>query len=64
MGQFQLKQLKASNSKEVAGAGVGAGVSEFRHGPCFDLANALTGEVEVLANLFEGARLATIETET
>lgn len=36
-------------------------MTKLRHCPCFDLANALTGETEVLANLFEGAGLTTVE---
>ena len=52
-----------SDREQVAGAGVARGVPQLRHGTGFDLANALAGEVEVLADLFERARLATVETE-
>ena len=38
-------------------------VAQLRHGPGLDLADALTGEVEVLAHLFEGAGLAPVEAE-
>ena len=36
-------------------------MSKFRHGPSFDLADALAREIEVFADLFEGARLAAVE---
>ena len=39
-------------------------MTQLRHRPGLDLANALTGEVEVLADLFERARTAVLETET
>src|SRR5207253_1673 len=51
------------DGEEVAGAGVAARVAELRHGPGFDLADALPGEVEVFADLFEGAGLAAVEAE-
>src|SRR5215217_7062866 len=53
----------ASNSQEVAGAGVGAGVAQFAHRTGLDLADALTGEVEVLADFLERAGLAAVEPE-
>ena len=37
------------DGEEVAGAGVARGVAQLRHRPGLDLADALTGEVEVLA---------------
>src|SRR5204863_186006 len=37
---------------------------QLRHRPGLDLADALTGEVEVLADLLEGAGLAAVESET
>src|SRR5438309_8750239 len=52
------------NGEQVAGAGVAARVAELGHGPGFDLADALPGQVEVLADLFEGAGLASVEAET
>ncbi len=39
-------------------------VTELRHRPRFDLTDALPGEVEVLADLLEGARLAAVKTES
>ncbi len=42
--------------REVAGAGVGRRVTELAHRPSLDLADALTGEVEVLPHLFQRAR--------
>ena len=38
-------------------------MAELRHRSSLDLADALPGEVEVLADLFEGAGLATVEAE-
>src|SRR4029079_16646625 len=52
------------DGQEVAGAGVGAGVTQLGHGTRLDLADALAGEIEVLADLFEGAGLAAVEAET
>src|SRR5580704_9513759 len=49
--------------QEVACTGVRRGVAELGHGPGLDLADPLPGEVEVLANLLEGPRLASIESE-
>ncbi len=54
---------RCSDGEEVASAGVGARVTQLAHGPCFDLADALTGEAEVVAHLLECPRLATVETE-
>jgi len=51
------------DGEQVACAGVARWMTQLRHRTSFDLANALTGEVEVLANLFEGARLATVESK-
>ena len=39
-------------------------MTQLAHGTSFNLADALTSEVEVFANLFEGARFAPIQTET
>jgi hypothetical protein len=36
---------------------------ELRHGSGLDLADALPGQVEMLAHLFEGAWLAAVEAE-
>src|SRR5437588_10371837 len=52
------------NGEEVAGAGVARRVPELRHGPGLDLADALAGEVEVLAHLFESAGLTPVEAES
>src|SRR2546421_10956214 len=54
----------SSDGQEVAGAGVARRMAELRHGPRLDLADALTGEVEVLTDFFERARLAAVEAET
>src|SRR4051812_39761601 len=51
------------NSEEVAGARVAGRVPQLAHGPCFDLTDSFPCQIEVLAGLFERARLATIETE-
>src|SRR5947208_12103198 len=37
---------------------------QLRHGPRLDLADAFAGQVEMLAHLFQRARLAAVETET
>src|SRR6185295_19081382 len=55
--------MRQSDGKKVAGAGVARRMTQLAHRPCFDLADALAGEVEMLANLFERAWLATVETE-
>ena len=39
-------------------------MAQLRHGPGLDLADALPGEVEVLANLLERAGLTPVEAET
>src|SRR5690606_15611487 len=52
-----------SDSEQVAGAGVAARVTQLAHRPRLDLADALAGEVEVLADLLERARFAAIEAE-
>ena len=49
--------------EEVASAGVAARVAQLRHGAGLDLADALPGQVEVLADLFERAGLAAVEAE-
>src|SRR5690606_12257815 len=49
--------------EQVAGAGVGRRVPQLRHRPRLDLADALAGEVEVLAHLLERPRLAPVEAE-
>ena len=36
---------------------------ELRHRSRFDLTDALAGQVEVLTDLFQGARLATVQAE-
>ena len=58
-----LHLLSELDGEEVAGAGVARRVAQLRHGAGLDLADALTGEVEVLADLFEGAGLAPVEAE-
>src|SRR5438309_4713445 len=40
------------DGEEVARAGVAGGMAQLRHGARLDLADALAGEVEVLAHLF------------
>src|SRR4051812_3695235 len=52
-----------SDGEEVAGAGVARRVAQLAHRPGFDLADPLTGQVEVLADLFQRARLAAVEAE-
>ena len=37
--------------------------TQLAHGTSFDLADALTSEIEVLANLFEGPWLTEVEAE-
>ena len=49
--------------KQVAGTRVAGRVTQLRHRTSFDLANALTCEVEMLTNLFKRAGFATIKTE-
>src|SRR5258705_1955919 len=49
--------------QQLAGADVDRRVPELRHGPGLDLADALTGELEALADLLEGPRLAPVEAE-
>ncbi len=61
-GQREIES-NALYGEQVAGAGVGARVTQLRHRPGFDLTDAFPGEVEVLADLFERARLAAVETE-
>src|SRR5437588_6009932 len=51
------------DGEEVARAGVARGVAQLRHGPGLDLADALAGQVEVLADLLERAGLAAVEAE-
>src|SRR5207245_439699 len=53
----------ASDREQVAGAGVGGRVAQLRHRARLDLTDALTREVEVLADLLERARLAAVEPE-
>src|SRR5690606_2487561 len=48
---------EALDREEVAGAGVARRVAQLRHRTRLDLADALTREVEVLADLFERAGL-------
>ena len=38
-------------------------MSQFAHGASLNLADALTGEIEVFSNLFEGARFTPVKTE-
>src|SRR5438552_1819540 len=52
-----------SDRQQVAGAGVTGRMPQLRHGASLDLAYALAREVEVLAHLFEGARLTAVEAE-
>src|SRR5258708_33132576 len=52
-----------SDAQELAGAGVGAGVAKLGHRPGFDLTDPLAGQVEALADLFEGPGLTTVESE-
>src|SRR5581483_11296849 len=51
------------DGEEVARTRVAAGVAQLRHRPRLDLADALAGEVEVLADFLEGAGLAAVEAE-
>ena len=51
------------NREQVACAGIGRGMSKLRHRPGLNLANSFTSEIEVLTDLFEGARFATIKAE-
>ena len=53
-----------SDGQEIPRTGVRRRMAKLGHGPRLDLADPLTGQVEVLAHLFERARLATVETET
>src|SRR2546423_11851401 len=53
----------ASDRQEVARARVRRRMAQLRHRPRFDLADALPREVEVLADLFQRARLPPIEAE-
>src|SRR5438132_3999610 len=55
------RAARASDGQQIAGAGVGRGVAELGHGPGLDLADALPGEVEVLAHLLQGAGLAPVQ---
>ena len=48
----------------LAHGGVEPGVTQFRHGSGFDLADPFPGEIEVRADLIEGARLPAVEAET
>src|SRR5688572_15494284 len=52
-----------SDGEQVACAGIAARVAELAHRPGLDLADPLACEVEVLADLFECARLAAVESE-
>src|SRR4051812_47823311 len=49
--------------QELPGADVDRRVPELRHGTGLDLADALPRELEALANLLEGPRLAAVEAE-
>ena len=55
--------IRRLDGEQVPGAGVGRGVAQLRHRPGLDLADPLTGQVEVLADLFERAGLAPVEAE-
>src|SRR5438309_10027895 len=57
----RLAGRTASTGQQLAGAGVDRRVTQLRHGPHLDLADALPGEVEVLAHLVERAGLAPVE---
>ena len=50
--------------QQVASAGIRRRVPQLRHGPCLDLADALAGQVEALADLFQCPRLTAVEAET
>ena len=52
-----------SDRQQVACAGVARGVAQLAHRAGLDLSNALSREVERLADFFERARLAAVETE-
>src|SRR3954469_20058736 len=52
-----------SDGEEGAGAGVARRVAQLAHRPGLDLADPLTGQVEVLADLLERPRLAAVEAE-
>jgi hypothetical protein len=53
-----------SAAEQILGAAVQSGVAQLGHGPRFDLAYPLSGEVEVGADIVEGAGLAAVESET
>ena len=55
--------VTALDREKVARAGVARRVAQLAHRSRFDLADALTGEVEVLADFFERAGLAAVQTE-
>ena len=61
--RFGLDRGEPRTLEEVAGAGVSRRVPQLAHGPGLDLADALTGEIEALAHLFEGAGLTSVESE-
>ena len=50
--------------KESAKMSCTAGVTELTKRLCLDLADTLTGNVELLADLFEGAASAVFKSET
>ncbi len=54
---------RSSDREQVACPGIGGGVTQLGHRPRLNLADALTGQVEVLPDLLEGARLAAVEAE-
>src|SRR5581483_11520387 len=58
-----VARTRGSDREQVACARVARRVPQLRHRACLDLADALAGEVEVLAHLFERARLAAVEAE-
>jgi hypothetical protein len=51
------------DGEKVAGASVARRVAQLAHRTSFNLTDALTGEVEVFANFFKGARFAPIKTK-
>ena len=51
------------DGEKVAGASVARRVAQLTHGACLNLTDALTREVESLADFFKCARFSTIETE-
>src|SRR5207248_3197641 len=53
----------ASDGQEIPGARVGGRVTQLRHRPGLDLADPLPGEVEVLADLLQGAGLTPVQPE-